>query len=145
MDQISTPVKLFKLLKGLVALLKISATAVLAFILGVWLISFGDRQSIVTGCGAILVGTSIAAFVGYSLFCKQDDTGAALDGGRARNKAWKVVWFGVLFVLAPGLLYLYYCATMDRVDPRAIMFLAVPLEAAGLGMVVFGLWQLARR
>src|SRR5437870_3663085 len=45
----------YKLFKGLIALLKISATAVLAIILGVWLISKGDRQSIVTGCGALLV------------------------------------------------------------------------------------------
>jgi hypothetical protein len=144
MDQERHPLWPLKLLKGSVALLKISATAVLAFVLGVWLISFGDQQSIVTGCGAIAVGTTIVIFVGYCLLRKEEAPGAAPDYRLRRSKAWKVVWLGVVFGLAPGLIYLYFCATMDRIDPMAVMFLAVPLEIAGVGMIVLGLSTIMR-
>jgi hypothetical protein len=140
------PARLHKLLKGLLALLKICTTAVLAFILGGWLISFGDQQSIVAGCGAILVGSIIVAFVVYSLFFLKDNIGRELSYDRsAHTKIWKVVWIGVFFVLAPGFLYLYFCATMDHVHPIAIMILGVPVEIAGLGMVMFGLLQIVRK
>jgi len=144
MDQERHPLSPLKLLKGSVALLKISASAVLAFVVGVWLISFGDQQSIVTGCGAIAVGATIVIFVGYCLLRKEEASSAAPDYDRRRSKAWKVVWLGVAFGLAPGLIYLYFYATMDRIDPMAVVFFAVPLETAGIGMIVLGLSSIMR-
>jgi hypothetical protein len=146
MDLINKPARLHKLLKSLLAHLKICTTAVLAFILGVWLISFGDRQSIVAGCGAILVGSIIVTFVIYSIFFMEANPGRGREYGQPKHtKVWRLVWIGVFFVLAPGLLYLYFSATMDHVHPLAVMILGVPLEIAGLGMVMFGLLQLIRK
>jgi hypothetical protein len=133
----------FELFKGVLALLKLSAAAIVALFVGVWLISRGDQQSIITGCGAILVGVIVIAFLGYCVFGKKYQPETELDLRGNRSKAWRLVWLGLCFGLAPGLLYLYLSATMNRFDPMAIVFVAVPLETAGIGLMVYGLLTIA--
>ncbi len=125
-------------------LLRFGIGGVAAIVLGVSLILAGDSQSIITGCGTILVGVVVFGFLIWAS-ASAKRASVPVDSAQPDNAASPVrlIWLGIGLAMVPGLLYFYMRATMSRFDPGAVIFLSVPLLISAIGCTVIGLWSLA--
>ena|ERR1700722_16496788 len=130
-----------------IAILKFGATGVLASVLGVWQLSLGDRQSMVSGGGSLLVGIAVLSFISWAAYRRIRGHIAGIpdtqDGQKPASRS-QLLWLGIFFTLAPGLLYFYYYFSMTRFDPGAVVFLGIPLVFAGVGLFIAGLLSAVR-
>lgn len=120
--------------------LKLSATGLIALILGVVQVSTGESQGIVAGSGSLIAAAVVFAFIGWVLFRKEDGTrneGVRPADERAQRR---LLWLGILLMLLPGLLYLYLSYSMPQFNMAAVVFLSIPIFIAGLGCLAAGLW-----
>jgi hypothetical protein len=126
-------------------LLKLSATGVLALVLGVAQVATGERQGIVSGIGSLLVAAVVFGFIGYVLLPRKERPQPAVEEPSAAEKRSRLLWVGILLSVAPGLLYLYLHYSTDRVDLGAVVFLGIPMLVAGLVCIGASLWPVGSK
>jgi hypothetical protein len=122
-------------------LFKLTATGIVALILGIAQVATGERQGIVGGSGALLAAAVIFGLIGWSIFRKGEPAGTDAAQPPEAERHTRVLWLGISLTLLPGLLWLYLRYSMDPFDPGAAIFVGVPLLIAGIGCLGIGLWS----
>jgi hypothetical protein len=128
----------------IIRLLKLSATGVLATVLGVVQVATGERQGVVAGFGSFLVAAVVFGFIGYVVFRKPEPDQERAFQFASTKKRSRLLWLGLVLCVAPGLMYLYLYYAMYRAALGAVMFLSIPMWIAGLGCLVAGLMPNAK-
>jgi hypothetical protein len=124
-------------------LVRIAGGGVVAFLLGLVLIITGDLQSIVAGSGAIVAAVVLFGFLIWTFAAaKPMHTSPDAAESSMLDNSTRVIWLGLGLTLVPGLLYFYLRFAMSRFDPKAVVFVSVPLLISGLGCMGKGLWSL---
>ena len=98
------------------------------------------EEGIVGGAGSLLVAVVVFGFIGYVLYRRSKVPATKAAQLPQTERRTGLLWLGILFTLAPGLLYLYlYCAEY-RFPFGAFSVLSIPILIGGLGCIIAALW-----